>query len=84
MRVDHRFAVLPHDSGMIGAQAFDEQRAIGGVRHGSKLRVQPGRHGPRRPDRPGARLDQVTDGLAEVIPVSVLHDDPRVGSGLTR
>jgi len=67
---------------MIGAQAFDEQRTIGGVQHCSKLRVQPGRHRPRRPDRPGARLDEVTDGLAKVIPVSVLHGDPRVGYSL--
>ena len=45
------------------------QRTIGGVQHGSKLRVQPGRRCPRRPDRPGVRLDQVTDGLAKVLPV---------------
>lgn len=78
MRVDHRFAVLPHVSGMIGAQSFDEERAIGGVQDRSKLRIQSGRHCPRRPDLPGADLDQVPDGLAEVIPVSVLHGDPRV------
>ncbi len=71
--------MLPHDSGMIGAQAFDEQLAVGGIQHCSKLRVQSGRRCPRRPDRSGARLDQVTDGLAKVTPVSVLNGDPRVG-----
>jgi hypothetical protein len=33
--------VLPHNSGMIGVHALDEQRTIDGVQHRSKARVQP-------------------------------------------
>jgi hypothetical protein len=74
--VDHRFAVLAHYSGVISAQAFDEYLPTGCVQHDRDMGVQPGGHRPDAKHRPGPCLDQVTNGLAEVIPVGVLHGHP--------
>jgi hypothetical protein len=57
MRFDHPLAALPRDSGIIGAQALEEQLVILCVEHRSKLGVQPGRNRSRRPDPSGALLD---------------------------
>jgi hypothetical protein len=68
--------VLAHHSGVISAQAFDENLAVGCVQHNGELGVQSCGHRSGAVHRPGLGLDQVTDRLAEVIPVGVLHDHP--------
>jgi hypothetical protein len=68
--------VLAHHSGVISSQALDEHRPGGRIQHDGELGVQSCDHCPRAVGRPGLRLDQVTDGLAKIIPIGVLHGHP--------
>ena len=61
---------------MISAQALDEHRPGGRLQHDRELGVQSCGHRLRAMNRPGLRLNQVTDGLAQVIPVDMLHGHP--------